>query len=145
MKGRVYLYFVLTFVLGIIIGGAGMFYYGWHTGRWRRGFSKERVVSHLQQELSLSSPQVQQLSQIIEDSSHKYRQLRGQLDPADSDSGSARQVQRLGSPAPGAEAQGTLTPNQGSRASTRTKRNRETLEEYERCRWGSITKSTNAW
>jgi len=81
MKGRVYLYFVLTFVLGIIIGGAGMFYYGWHTGRWRRGFSKERVVSHLQQELSLSSPQVQQLSQIIEDSSHKYRQLRGQVDP----------------------------------------------------------------
>ena len=81
MKGRVYLYFVVTFVLGIIIGGAGMFYYGWHTGRWRRGFSRERVVSHLRQELNLSSTQVQQLTQIIDDSSHKYHQLRGQVDP----------------------------------------------------------------
>src|SRR5574340_1133973 len=81
MKGRVYLYFVLTFVLGIVIGGAGTFYYGWHTGRWRRGFSKQRVVNHLTQELGLSSSQAQQLSQIIDDSSKKYRQLRGQVDP----------------------------------------------------------------
>jgi Spy/CpxP family protein refolding chaperone len=81
MKGRVYLYFVLTFLLGIIVGGAGMFYYGWHTGRWRRGFSKERVVNHLQHELSLSNDQVQQLNRIIDDSSQKYRQLRQQVDP----------------------------------------------------------------
>lgn len=81
MKGRVYLYFVVTFLLGVFVGGAGTFYYGWHSGRWRRGFSKERVVSHLQHELSLSSQQVQQLRQIIDDSSQKYRQLRHQVDP----------------------------------------------------------------
>jgi Spy/CpxP family protein refolding chaperone len=81
MKGRVYLYFVLTFLLGIIAGGAGLFYYGWHTGHWRRGFSKQRVVSHLQHELNLSDAQVQQVNQIIDDASQKYRQLRQQVDP----------------------------------------------------------------
>jgi Spy/CpxP family protein refolding chaperone len=81
MTRRAYLYFALTFLLGVIVGGVGVFYYTWHTGHWHRGFSRERVVRHLKRELNLTDAQVQQLNQIMDDAGAKHRQLQQQVEP----------------------------------------------------------------
>ena len=81
MNRRVYLYFALTFLLGSILGGAALYYYGWSTGRWHRGFNPERAVRHLKKELNLSDTQVQQVSQIFGETSQKMRDLQKQVDP----------------------------------------------------------------
>jgi len=81
MTRRAYLYFTLTFLLGIVVGGAGTYYYAWHNGLWHRRFSKERVVSHLKSELRLSDSQVQQLGQIMDEADQKHRQLQQQVNP----------------------------------------------------------------
>jgi Spy/CpxP family protein refolding chaperone len=81
MTRRVYIYFIVTFLLGIIVGGAGMCFYGWHWGRWpghppRRGF-----VTAMARELKLSAPQVTQLDQIMDESRQKYDAARERLEP----------------------------------------------------------------
>ncbi len=81
MKRRFYVYFALIFILGIVIGAAGMYSYGWYTGHWHRQFSRHRVVDYLQQELSLSQSQTQQLQQIINNMERKESELRGQVEP----------------------------------------------------------------
>jgi hypothetical protein len=81
MTRRAYLYFVLIFVLGIIAGAAGMYYYAWHTGHWRRSFDRERAVAHLRRDLSLSDAQVNQVRQILDDSYKKYNDLQRQVEP----------------------------------------------------------------
>ena len=81
MRHRAYVYFVLIFVLGIIIGAAGMYSYGWYTGHWRRPFSRHRVVDYLQRELSLSRGQTEQLQQIINNMDQKEDELRDQMAP----------------------------------------------------------------
>jgi Spy/CpxP family protein refolding chaperone len=81
MTRRAYIYFALTFLLGVIVGGVGVFYYTWHTGHWHRGFSRERVVRHLKRELNLTDAQVQQLNQIMDDAGAKHRQLQQQVEP----------------------------------------------------------------
>ena len=83
MTRRVYLYFVATVALGAILGGVGVYYYLWHSGRLVRpgGFNKERAVAHLKKELSLSDAQVQQISQIFDDSGQKMADLQKQVDP----------------------------------------------------------------
>jgi Spy/CpxP family protein refolding chaperone len=83
MTRRVYLYFVATVVLGAILGGVGVYYYLWHSGRLLHpgGFNKERAVAHLKKELNLSDAQVQQISQIFDDSAQKMADLQKQVDP----------------------------------------------------------------
>ena len=81
MTRRAYLYFILTFVLGIIVGGAGTIFYEWHWGHWHRGFDKQRIVRHLKRELNLSDTQVQQVDQLMDDWMKKYEALRGQVNP----------------------------------------------------------------
>jgi len=83
MTRRVYLYFVLTIVLGAILGGVGVYYFLWYTGRMQhpRGFNKDHAVAHLKKELNLSDAQVQQLGQIFDESSQKTRDLQKQIDP----------------------------------------------------------------
>lgn len=81
MKRRFYVYFALIFILGIVIGAAGMYSYGWYTGHWHRQFSRHRVVDYLQQKLSLSQSQTQQLQQIINNMERKESELRGQVKP----------------------------------------------------------------
>lgn len=80
MTRRVYLYFALTFLLGVVVGGAGMFLSGWYMMRHHR-FDKQHVVRRLTRELNLTDTQVQQLSQIVEDTSKKYSDLQKQVDP----------------------------------------------------------------
>lgn len=81
MTRRVYIYFIVTFLLGVIVGGAGMCFYGWHWGHWpghpeRRGF-----VRFMARELKLSAPQVTQLDQIMDESRRKYDAARERLEP----------------------------------------------------------------
>jgi Spy/CpxP family protein refolding chaperone len=81
MTRRVYLYFAVTFLLGVILGGVGVYYFGWSTGRWHRGLNKDRAVARLKRALDLSDAQVQQVSQIFDETSQKMRDLQKQIDP----------------------------------------------------------------
>ena len=81
MTRRVYLYFALTCLLGVIIGAAGTYYFAWYSGRWHRGFNKERIVRHLTRELNLSPTQVQQVNQIMDEERQKFGAMQKQIDP----------------------------------------------------------------
>ena len=83
MTRRVYLYFVVTIILGAVLGGVGVYYFLWYTGRIQhpRGFSKERAITHLKKELNLSDAQAQQIGKIFDESSQEMRDLQKQLDP----------------------------------------------------------------
>ncbi len=81
MTRRAYLYFALTFVLGIIAGIASLFTYGWYSGRWHRGFNKERIVRHLTRALDLTDRQVQQVSEILDEYQKSFADLQGQVEP----------------------------------------------------------------
>ena len=83
MTRRAYLYFTLTIVLGAVLGGAGVYYYLWHSGRLQHpgGFNKARAEAHLKKDLNLSSDQMQQLDQIFNEGSKKIDDLQQQVDP----------------------------------------------------------------
>jgi len=79
---KVYFYFVLTFLLGAVVGGVGMFIFAWYSGRWQqRGFNRERVIRHFKTELNLSDVQVQQLRQILDDTGKKFGEVQRQMEP----------------------------------------------------------------
>ena len=81
MKRRAYVYFVLIFVLGIVIGAAGMYSYAWYSGHWHHGFSRHRVIDYLQKELELSQSQTEQLQQILHNMDQKESEVRDQVAP----------------------------------------------------------------
>lgn len=81
MTRRAYLYFILTFLLGVIVGGAGVFFYGWHWGHWPRHSERQGFVALLAQELNLSDAQVTQLKQIMAESRGKYDAVRERVEP----------------------------------------------------------------
>jgi Spy/CpxP family protein refolding chaperone len=81
MTRRAYLYFGLTFVLGGLVGGWGMFSYAWYAGHWHRRFDKQRIVRHLTHDLSLSDTQVQQLNEIVDEYEKKYADLGAEVEP----------------------------------------------------------------
>jgi Spy/CpxP family protein refolding chaperone len=78
---RAYVYFALTFILGVIVGGAGLFYYGWYSGRWKRDFDVNRVVARMKRDLSLDDSQVDKLRLILQDSSRKRKELTQKNQP----------------------------------------------------------------
>jgi Spy/CpxP family protein refolding chaperone len=80
MSRRAYVYFALTFLLGVIVGGACVYYYAWSTGHWRPPFSRRSFVSRLKGELDLSDTQVPQLEQILDGSTKKFRSAQQQAD-----------------------------------------------------------------
>jgi hypothetical protein len=81
MARRAYLYFAVTFVLGAVVGGCGIFFYGWYSGHWHREFDRQRVVRHLTREVHLSDTQVHQVDQILADTAKSYSELHKQVDP----------------------------------------------------------------
>ncbi|HUU14308.1 MAG TPA: hypothetical protein VM182_11450 [Terriglobia bacterium] len=81
MTRRAYIYFVATFLLGIVVGGAGVLFYAWNTGLWHRRPSNERIVRRLTRDLNLSPTQMEQLKQIMDDSEKKIGELRTQVGP----------------------------------------------------------------
>ena len=80
MSRRAYLYFALTFLLGVIVGGTCVYYYAWSTGRWHRPFNRRSLVSRLKAELNLSDTQVPQLEQILDGSTRKFESAQQQAD-----------------------------------------------------------------
>jgi Spy/CpxP family protein refolding chaperone len=83
MTRRAYLYFTLTIILGAVLGGAGVYYFLWHSGRLQHpgGFNKARAEAHLKKELNLSDAQLQQIDQIFDLSSKKMADLQKQIEP----------------------------------------------------------------
>lgn len=81
MKRRAYVYFVLIFVLGIVIGAAGMYSYAWYSGHWHHGSSRHQVIDYLQKELDLSQSQTEQLRQILHNMDQKESEVRDQVAP----------------------------------------------------------------
>jgi len=81
MIRRAYLYFALTFILGVVVGGAGVLFYGWQTGHWHRGFNRDRMVQRMSRDLRLSDAQAEQLKRIMDESDQKLRELRKQTAP----------------------------------------------------------------
>ena len=82
MSRRAYLYFILTFVLGLIVGGAGTVYVGWRTGFIRpRRPDADHIVRFLKRELTLDDAQTTQVRQIVRDDQEKMRQVQQQMQP----------------------------------------------------------------
>jgi Spy/CpxP family protein refolding chaperone len=81
MTRRVYIYFIVTFLLGVIVGGAGMCFYGWHWGHWPGRAPRRGFVAAMARELKLSASQVTQLDQIMTESRQKYDAARERLEP----------------------------------------------------------------
>ena len=82
MTRRVYLNFSLTFLLGIILGGVGVYYFLWSSGRLaHRGFNRDRAVAHFKKELDLSADQVEKIGAIFDETSQKVRDLQKQMEP----------------------------------------------------------------
>ncbi len=82
MTRKAYLYFVLTFLCGVIAGSAGLFVYAWYSGHWTRRSGHpdpQRIIRRFTQELDLTSDQTQQLTEIINDSFQKHRALDQQV------------------------------------------------------------------
>ena len=80
MSRRAYLYFALTFLLGVIVGGTCVYYYAWSTGHWHRPFNRQTFVSRLKSDLDLSEKQVHELEQIVDDSTGKVQSAQQQAD-----------------------------------------------------------------
>jgi len=72
---RVYIYFLLTLLLGIIAGGAGVFYYGWYSGHWGSSFDQKRIVRRMTRDLKLDAPQVEKLTAILADYAKSRKDL----------------------------------------------------------------------
>jgi Spy/CpxP family protein refolding chaperone len=81
MTRRAYLYFVLTLLLGVVVGGAGVFFYAWYSGHWPHRPDRQRLVRRLTRELNLNATQVQQLTQIMDETAKKFDDVRKQMDP----------------------------------------------------------------
>ena len=81
MTRRAYLYFAVTFVLGVVVGACGTFYYAWYSGHWHRAFDRQRVVRRLTREVHLSEAQVLQVDQILADTAKSYSELHRQVGP----------------------------------------------------------------
>ena len=80
MSRRAYLYFALTFLLGVIVVGTCVYYYAWSTGHWHRPFNRRSFISRLKAELNLSDTQVPQLEQILDGSTRKFESAQQQAD-----------------------------------------------------------------
>lgn len=81
MTRRAYLYFLATFLLGVVVGCVGTYMYGWYSGHWHHHPNRQRVVRYLKRELGLSESQTQQLKQIVDDMTKKDYELHKQLAP----------------------------------------------------------------
>lgn len=81
MTRRVYLYFAITFVLGVCLGSAGTYAFGWYTGHWHHPYSRSAVLKDMQRQLQLNPAQVDQIGRILDDSFKKFQALQDQVHP----------------------------------------------------------------
>ena len=78
---RVYIYFALTFLLGILAGAAGTFFFGRQMGPPGGPARRERILRRMTRELDLNEKQVQQVRAIMEETRGKVEGLRKQHRP----------------------------------------------------------------
>ncbi len=79
MTRRVVIYFAVTFLLGVFAGSGGSVL--WKKYRhWNRPPLEERIVRHLERELSLSEEQSRQIRPIISGSMEKYYEIRENME-----------------------------------------------------------------
>ena len=78
---RVYIYFALTFLLGILAGGAGSFFFRRTPEPPGSPARRERILRRMTGELELDGKQVQQIRAIMEETGGKMEALRTQHRP----------------------------------------------------------------
>jgi Spy/CpxP family protein refolding chaperone len=79
---RVYVYFAATFLLGVLAGGAGVFFYGSRMiGPQGGPARRERILRHMTRDLNLNDAQAQQVRAILEETGNKIQDLRKQHRP----------------------------------------------------------------
>ena len=73
------IYFAVTFLLGVFAGSGGSVL--WKKYRhWNRPPLEERIVRHLERELSLSEEQSRQVRKIISGSMEKFSEIRENME-----------------------------------------------------------------
>jgi hypothetical protein len=75
MTRRAYVYFVATFLIGIVVGGGGMYYYAWSAGKWRHPWSENVFVHYWTKQLALTPSQTKQLRSITDDTIKEHAAL----------------------------------------------------------------------
>ena len=80
MKRRVIVYFIVTFLLGALAGAGGGSLYRKYVRQGRRAPTRQDVVKHLKQELSLNDEQSGRVQQIIEDMRDKHGEVHKDSD-----------------------------------------------------------------
>ena len=81
MSRRAYFYFVVTFLIGIAVGGAGVYYYGWSAGKWRRPWNEGAFVHYWTKQLNLSPAQTKQVRSITDDTIKKHVAIDNEKKP----------------------------------------------------------------
>jgi Spy/CpxP family protein refolding chaperone len=81
MTRRAYLYFVITFLIGIVVGGAGLYYYGWSTGQWRHPWSERAFIHNWDRQLKLTPTERTQFRSICDDTIKKHAAIDAQREP----------------------------------------------------------------
>jgi len=81
MTRRAYVYFIVTFLLGCVAGGAATVFFGWYRGHRPHRPDRQRIVRRLSSELKLSADQTAQLDKIMEESFKKIEEQRKQVEP----------------------------------------------------------------
>lgn len=77
MNRRAAFYLVVVFVLGVALGGVGVYLADeWKVVDWHRHQHRGGVVNWLSQQLSLTPEQHQQLQAILEETGRQYREIR---------------------------------------------------------------------
>lgn len=81
MTRRAYLYFIIIFIIGVILGGVGIYTYAWNTGRWRRHWNEQTAIHNLQKQLDLTPQQVDGVRSIFDATGKQFRALQDQQRP----------------------------------------------------------------
>ena len=80
MKRRVIVYFIVTFLLGALAGAGGGSLYRKYTRHGRRAPTRQDVVQHLKQGLSLTDEQSGRVQQIIDEMREKHSETHENSD-----------------------------------------------------------------
>ncbi len=81
MTRRAYLYFVVTFITGIAVGGAGVYYSAWRAGFWHHPWNENAAIHRMTRRLDLAPPQVQELRAIMDNTVKQWNQIQDQMKP----------------------------------------------------------------
>ncbi|MGH9357319.1 MAG: hypothetical protein ACRD10_14425 [Terriglobia bacterium] len=72
---------MVTFIAGLVLGGAGVFYYGWHSGSWHHPWRESATIHKLTKRLSLTPQEVKQLRPIMDAAVKQWNQIESQTKP----------------------------------------------------------------